>query len=122
MCRLRKHLEPTDLRTTPCQRHRPGCAPFAAVARHGIGSLGRLRRAVATPQVDASRRICRCRCAEGNCDRRERAVVGIGNRAFGSNADLIAPGPPAIYGTPPVAWLYLEACEGRASPRGARER
>ena len=68
------------------------------------------------------RGICRCRCAEGNSDRRERAVVGIGNRAFGSNADLIAPGPPAIYGTPPVARLYLEAREGRASPRGARER
>src|ERR1700691_4632717 len=58
MCRLRKHLEPTDLRTTPCQRHRPGCAPFAAVGRHGIGSLGRLRRAVATPQVDAGGEFC----------------------------------------------------------------
>ena len=64
----------------------------------------------------------RCRCAEGNSDRRERAVVSIGNRAFGSNADLLTTGPPAIHGTPPVARLYLEAREGRASPRGARER
>src|ERR1700733_6469262 len=59
---------------------------------------------------------------EGNSERRERAVVRIGNRAFGSNAERIAPRPPAIYGTPPVAQPYLGAREGRASPRGARER
>jgi hypothetical protein len=122
MRRLRKHLEPTDLRTTPCQRHRSGCAPFAAVERQGIGSLDCLRRAVAMPQIDAGRRICRCRCAEGNSDRRERAVVGVGNRAFDSNADFLPSGPRAVYGTPPVARLYLEAREGRASSRGARER
>ena len=49
-------------------------------------------------------------------------MVRIGNRAFGSNAERIAPRPPAIYGTPPVAQPYLGAREGRASPRGARER
>src|SRR5271170_3432820 len=122
MRRLRKYLEQTDLRTTPCQRNRAGCAPSASVERHGIRSLDCLRRAVPTPQIDAGRRICRCRCAKGNSDRRERAVVGIGNRAFGSNADLLASGPPAIYGTPPVARLYLETREEQASLRRARER
>src|SRR5271163_4189765 len=122
MRRLRKYVEPTDLRTTTCQRRRPGCAPFAAVERHGMGSLDCLRHAVPAPQIDASRRICRCRCAEGNSDRRERAVVGIGNRAFGSNADLIAPGPPAVYGARRIARLYLETREGQSSLRGARER